>query len=365
MTGSPDTLGRASAPLPLAGRENALSGDSAVSSTAVTRRAALILGALAPLPLCAEARENLLLVLPPEGATPHDPGPGAFDRPERLAAVRRALARSEFAMAARAEAPKASLEALLTVHDSAYVVRLNAAAPRDGVVRPGPDIIMSPGTLDAALHAAGGAVLAAEAVMQGRAKCAFVATRPPGHHALPSEAMGFGFFNNAAIAARHALALGAERVAILDFDAHHGNGVQKIFWSEKRALYASTHQMPLFPGTGEASEQGEHGNIVNAPLARGDGGEIFAEAWRERIFPALAAFGPDLLVLCAGFDGHKHDPLAGLRLEAEDFRALTLRLRDFAERRCGGRIVSLLEGGYRPQDLEASVAAHVEALMGA
>jgi acetoin utilization deacetylase AcuC-like enzyme len=329
----------------------------------LTRRAALILGALAPLPLHAETRDNLLLILPPEGAAAHDPGPGAYDRPERFTAVRRALARPEFATAARVDAPKASLEALLVVHDQAFIKRLEASSPREGFARLSPDVVMSAGTLDAALHAAGGAVLATEAVMHGRAKNAFVATRPPGHHALADEAMGFCFFNNAAIAARHALGLGAERVAILDFDAHHGNGVQKIFWSEKRVLYASTHQMPLFPGTGAVSEQGEHGNIVNAPLVKGDGGEAFANAWRERIFPALEAFSPDLMILCAGFDGHKHDPLAGLRLEAEDFRALTLRLRDFAEKRCGGRIVSLLEGGYRPEDLEASVAAHTGALM--
>ena len=328
----------------------------------LTRRAALILGALAPLPLRAETREKLLLVLPPEDVAPHDPGPGAYDRPERLAAVRRALARSEFVTAARAETPKASLHALLAVHDSTYIERLRAASPSESVMRLGPDVVMSRGTFDAALHAAGGAVLAADAVMQGRARSAFVATRPPGHHALPDEAMGFCFFNNAAIAARHALALDAERVAILDFDAHHGNGVQRIFWSEKRVLYASTHQMPLFPGTGAISEQGEHGNIVNAPLAKGDGGEVFAAAWRERIFPALEAFAPDLLILCAGFDGHRHDSLAGLRLEGQDFRALTLRLRDFAEKRCNGRIVSLLEGGYRPEDLEACVPAHVGAL---
>jgi acetoin utilization deacetylase AcuC-like enzyme len=329
----------------------------------LTRRAALILGALAPLPLCAETRDSLLLVLPSEGATPHDPGPGAYDQPERLAAVRRALAQSNFVSATRVEAPKASLEALLAVHGPAFIERLRAASPRDSVVRLGPDVIMSPGTLDAALHAAGGAVLATEAVMQGHAKSAFVATRPPGHHAVPDEAMGFCFFNNAAIAARHALASGAKRVAILDFDAHHGNGVQRIFWSEKRVLYASTHQMPLFPGTGAVSDEGEHGNIVNAPLVKGDGGEAFASAWRERIFPALEAFSPDILILCAGFDGHRHDPLAGLRLEAEDFRSLTLRLREFAARRCEGRIVSLLEGGYRLEDLEVSVAAHVGALV--
>jgi acetoin utilization deacetylase AcuC-like enzyme len=328
----------------------------------LTRRAALILGALAPLPLHAETRDKLLLILPPESEASHDPGPGAYDRPERLAAVRRALARSAFASAARIEAPKASLEALLAVHDSAYVERLRAASPREGFSRLGPDVVMNPATLDAALIAAGGAVLATDAVLQGRVRSAFVATRPPGHHALPDEAMGFCFFNNAAIAARHALASGAERVAILDFDAHHGNGVQKIFWTEKRALYASTHQMPLFPGTGAISEQGEHGNIVNAPLSKGDGGEVFAAAWRERIFPALETFAPDLLILCAGFDGHRHDPLAGLRLEPEDFRALTLRLRDFAEKRCNGRIVSLLEGGYSPEDLEQSVAAHTGAL---
>ena len=330
----------------------------------LTRRAALILGALAPMPMRAATRDDLLLVLPPESEAQHDPGPGAYDRPERVAAVRRALARSEFAAAARIEAPKASLEALLGVHDCAYVDRLSAASPREGVLRLGPDVLLSPGTLDAALFATGGAVLAADAVMRGHAECAFVATRPPGHHALPDEAMGFCFFNNAAIAARHALACGAERVAILDFDAHHGNGVQKIFWSEKHVLYASTHQMPLFPGTGGVFERGEWENIVNAPLSKGDGGEVFASAWRERIFPELESFGPDILILCAGFDGHKHDPLAGLRLERQDFRALTLRLRDFAERRCSGRIVSLLEGGYRPEDLEASVAAHVGALRG-
>ncbi|MFY9656678.1 MAG: histone deacetylase family protein [Methylocystis sp.] len=328
----------------------------------LTRRAALILGALAPLPLRAEMREKLLLVLPPESTTQHDPGPGAYDRPERLAAVHRALARSEFANLPRLEAPNASLDALLAVHDSAYVERLRAASPRESLSRLGPDVVMSPGTLDAALCAAGAAVLATDAVLQGRARAAFVATRPPGHHALPNEAMGFCFFNNAAVAARHALALGAERLAILDFDAHHGNGVQKIFWSERRVLYASTHQMPLFPGTGAVLEQGEHRNIVNAPLSKGDGGEVFAAAWRERIFPALEAFGPDLLLLCAGFDGHRRDPLAGLRLEEQDFRALTLRLRNFAEQSCNGRIVSLLEGGYRPEDLEQSVAAHVGAL---
>ena len=330
---------------------------------ALTRRAALLLGALAPLPLRAQARLGMLFVLPPEDAPPHDPGPGAHDRPERMAAVRAALTRPEFAKAARLEAPLAEQAALLRVHAAEHFARLRAASPDAGLARLSPDVIMSPGSFDAALHAAGGAVLAVEAVMRGRAQNAFVATRPPGHHALPNEAMGFCFFNNAAIAARQALdARGAARVAILDFDAHHGNGVQRIFWDEKRVFYGSTHQMPLYPGTGEIGERGAFGNVVNAPLAKGDGGDAFIAAWRERILPAVENFGPDLLILCAGFDAHKHDPLAGLRLEPPDFRELTLRLMDLAARRCNGRIVSLLEGGYRPEDLAASVAAHVGAL---
>jgi len=323
---------------------------------------ALVAAQSLPLGLGKAATAGTLLVLP-AGAV-HDPGPGQPDTPERLKAVLRALSAPPFDALARAATQPATTAQILSIHEAALLERLQRAAPSQGFARLSPDLVMNPGTLDAALHAAGGAVLATDAVMQGRARNAFVATRPPGHHALPHEAMGFCFFNNAAIAARRALACGAERVAILDFDAHHGNGVQKIFWSEKRVLYASTHQMPLFPGTGAASELGEHGNIVNAPLAKGDGGEAFAPAWRERIFPALEVFRPDIMILCAGFDGHGHDPLAGLRLEAEDFRALTLRLKDFAERHCSGHIVSLLEGGYRPEDLEASVAAHVAALVG-
>jgi acetoin utilization deacetylase AcuC-like enzyme len=298
----------------------------------------------------------------PAGAV-HDPGPGQADTPQRLTAVLRRLSAPPFDALLRAAPPRATPEQIFSVHAPALLEQLQRAAPQRGFARLSPDLVMSPGTLDAALDAAGGAILAVEQVMQGRAKNAFVATRPPGHYALPNEAMGFCFFNNAAIAARHALDLcGAERVAILDFDAHHGNSVQKIFWSEKRVLYCSTHQMPLFPGTGAIEERGEWDNVVNAPLSKGDGGEAFASAWRERIWPRLEAFGPDLLILCAGFDGHKHDPLAGLRLEREDFRALTLRVMEFAARRCNGRVISLLEGGYRPEALAECVAAHVAAL---
>lgn len=327
-----------------------------------TRRDLLTLGALAPI-ACAAAAPKTLLVLPPLGAPPHDPGPGGFDRPERAAVVAAALEALRFAPAARIEAPEAPLSALLRAHDAAYIARLEALAPREGVVRPSQDVVIGPGTLPAARKAAGGAVAAVEAVMRGEAKNAFVATRPPGHHASPNAAMGFCFFNNCAIAARHAISRGAERVAIVDFDAHHGNGLQQIFWDDANVLYCSTHQMPLFPGTGAASECGAHDTIVNAPLAKGDGGAAFRAAYRARILPRLEDFAPDVILLCAGFDAHKHDPLAGLRLEASDFAELTLRVMEIAARRCGSRIVSLLEGGYRLEDLGRCVSAHVGALM--
>ena len=190
---------------------------------------------------------------------------------------------------------------------------------------------MSPGAFEAAARAAGGAVLAVDAVMRGAAKNAFVATRPPGHHALPGAPMGFCFFNNAAVAARHAMAAhGAERVAIVDFDVHHGNGAQQIFWDEKNVLYCSTHQMPLYPGTGAVSERGAFDNIVNAPLAKGDGGEVFRTAFGERILPRLNAFGPDIIIVCAGFDARLHDPLGGLRLVESDFAEATLRIMEIA-----------------------------------
>jgi acetoin utilization deacetylase AcuC-like enzyme len=295
----------------------------------------------------------------------HEVGPGRPDQPERLRAILAALEAPRFSGLRRLEAPAASRETILRVHAPALLERLERAAPASGLATLGPDMVMSPGSLEAALRAAGGAVAGVDAVMIGGARNAFVAMRPPGHHATLETAMGFCFFNSAAIAARHAMAVhGAERVAIVDFDVHHGNGLQQIFWSERNVLYCSTHQMPLYPGTGARSERGEHDNIVNAPLAKGDGGARFAEAWRE-ILPRVDAFAPDLLLICAGFDGHLHDPLGGLRLAARDFAELTLRLMEIAARRSGGRIVSLLEGGYRPEDLAACVAAHVGALSGA
>jgi acetoin utilization deacetylase AcuC-like enzyme len=329
----------------------------------ITRRGVLAGAASLAVADARGASRKTLFVSHP-AALDHDPGPGFPDAPQRLRALFAALEAPAFAALARIAAPQASGEALLRVHAPAHLARLEQSAPREGRARLGPDVVMSAGTLDAALRAAGGAVAAVDAVMRGEAQNAFVATRPPGHHARAEGAMGFCFVNNAAVAARHAQAAhGAERVAIVDFDVHHGNGLQEIFWSDKTVLYCSTHQMPLYPGTGSASETGAHDNIVNAPLRKGDDGGAFREALETRILPRLDAFAPDLILLCAGFDAHLHDPLGGLRFVEADFRDATLRIMDIAARRCGGRIVSVLEGGYNPLDLASSVSAHVGALM--
>jgi len=331
----------------------------------ITRRAALT-GAASLVAFHSHAATPATLFVSHPAALDHDPGPGWPDSPERLRAILSALEAPRFATLSRAEAPPVAREALLRVHAAAHLARIEQAAPNEGRNHLGADVIMSAGTLEAALRAAGGAVVAVDAVMRGEARNAFVAARPPGHHAREDGAMGFCFFNNAAVAARHAIAAhGAGRVAIVDFDVHHGNGVQEIFWDEKNVLYCSTHQAPHYPGTGSVTETGAHDNIVNAPLRRGDGGAEFREALQTRIFPRLDAFAPDLVILCAGFDAHLHDPLGGLRLVEPDYRDVTLRLMEIAARRCNGRIVSLLEGGYRPSDLASCVAAHIEALTGA
>ncbi|QGM95099.1 histone deacetylase family protein [Methylocystis rosea] len=330
---------------------------------AFTRREA-IAGAGACLAFGARAETaSTLLVTHPAGLA-HDMGPANVERPERLRAILRGLDDARFVGLMRAEAPLAAQEALLRAHSFEHLARLAKSAPSEGYARIGPDVAMNGATREAALRAAGGALAAVDAVMRGDAKNAFVAMRPPGHHATRDLPMGFCFFNNAAVAALHArTAHGAPRVAIVDFDVHHGNGVQEIFWSDRNVLYASTHQMPLYPGTGAVSETGAHDTIVNAPLAKGDGGAQFREALGSRILPHVDAFSPDLVILCAGFDAYLHDPLGGLRFVAEDFRDVTLRVMEIAARRCQGRIVSLLEGGYRPEDLARSAAAHVGALM--
>ena len=282
-----------------------------------------------------------------------------------MRAVDQALESEIFQMLARDQAPRAPIEALTRVHPADYVAAIEQASPRQGLVRVDQDTSMSPGTWEAALRSAGGAVFAVDEVLGGKVVNAFVATRPPGHHAEVSTPMGFCFFNNAAVAARHAQsAHGAERVAIVDFDVHHGNGTQDIFWNDKSVLYASTHEMPAYPGTGALDERGEYDQIVNAPLRAGDGSETFREAFEVAILPRVEAFSPDLLIISAGFDAHFRDPLGNLKLREEDFAWATRKLMAIAQRRCNSRVVSLLEGGYDLEGLARSVAAHVGALMG-
>ena len=294
----------------------------------------------------------------------HDMGEGHPERPARLRAVDQALDSEKFQMLARDSAPRASKEALSRVHPAAYVDAIKQASPTQGRVRVDQDTSMSPGTWEAAVRAAGGAVFAVDEVLAKRAVNAFVATRPPGHHAETSTPMGFCFFNNAAVAARHAQAVhGLERVAIVDFDVHHGNGSQEIFWSDASVMYCSTHQMPLYPGTGAVGERGKHNTIVNAPLRAGDGGERFREAFEQVLLPRLRDFQPDLIVISAGFDAHMRDPLANLNLLEPDFAWVTRAIMTVAELSAQGRVVSVLEGGYDLEALAQSAAAHVTALM--
>jgi len=295
----------------------------------------------------------------------HDMGEHHPERPQRLQAIGAALAAEEFKELVRIEAPEADDAAIERAHPRDYVQAIRHAAPKVGRVRLDADTVMSPGTLGAALRAAGGAIRAVDEVMSGRAVNAFVAARPPGHHAERATPMGFCFFNNVAIAARHAQkAHGVERVAIMDFDVHHGNGTQDIFWSDPTVLYCSTHEMPLYPGTGEESERGEFDQIVNAPLRAGDDGAVFREALSEVVLPRIRAFRPDIVLISAGFDAHWRDPLANLKLKAEDYAWATAKLIEAAEESAMGRIVSVLEGGYDLVALAESSTAHVRTLMG-
>ena len=290
---------------------------------------------------------------------------GHPERPERIRVVEAMLAEPRFGGLVRRRARMTDVDTILLCHPLSHLEAMRHASPSEGMSRIDADTILSPKTLEAALIAVGGACDAVDAVLAGEVRNAFCAMRPPGHHAEPEQAMGFCFFNQAAIAARHAQTKhGLERVAIVDFDVHHGNGTQAIFWDDPSVLYASTHQMPLYPGTGAASETGAD-NIVNAPLPEGAGGEAFRAAVEARILPAIDRFQPELLILSAGFDAHERDPLAGLKLVEADFAWITETLVERAERSFGGRIVSVMEGGYDLKALSNSVAVHVEALMAA
>lgn len=299
----------------------------------------------------------------------HDTGPGHPERPDRMRAIDKVLAHEVFQPLQRAEAPlREDVEQWIALaHPQAYIEAIKRArpGPDEEPVRLDPDTVLSAGSWEAALRAVGAGLLAVDEVIGGKVQNAFCQVRPCGHHAEAARAMGFCIFNNIAVAALYARRKhNAERVAVVDFDVHHGNGTQDIFWQDPDLFFASTHQMPLYPGTGAANETGV-GNIFNAPLRPGDGGERFREAFETRVLPGLMGFRPDLILISAGFDAHEADPLANLRLVEADFAWATEQLADIANKQAGGRLVSMLEGGYDLAALARSTAVHVKSLMDA
>ena len=294
----------------------------------------------------------------------HDPGPDHPESPARLRAVLDALNDPGFAALDRLEAPRATREQLARVHRADLIDRIFDNVPQHGWYRLDADTVMSPASVEAALHAAGAVCAAVDDAIAGRHQRSFCAVRPPGHHATPTAAMGFCLFNSVAVGAAQALAVGGlVRVAIVDFDVHHGNGTQDIFCNDPRVLYASSHQSPLYPGTGARSEGGS-GNIVNVPLPPGAGSCEFRDAYERIVLPALDSFAPELVMISAGFDAHRLDPLANLNLDADDYVWITERLVELAQRHAQGHVVSSLEGGYNLNALRESVASHVAALLG-
>ncbi|MCV7028801.1 histone deacetylase family protein [Mycobacterium sherrisii] len=306
----------------------------------------------------------------------HRTAGGHPERPDRYRVVEAALRQPQFDTLVRERAEIADLATTRYVHSNRYVDELEAARPAEGaegtggaggaggyVYLDGGDTMMEPSTWEVVLRGVGGTLQAIDSVLTGRVQNAFVACRPPGHHAETERAMGFCLFNNISIGARHAQREhGVQRVAIVDFDVHHGNGTQQIFYSDADVLYASTHQMPLFPGTGAVGETGV-GNIFNSPLRPGDGGAQLRAAFQQRILPALEGFAPELILVSAGFDAHERDPLGSLTMTADDFGWVTRELLNAAEKHCDGRLVAILEGGYDLRGLADSVVAHVGELM--
>ena len=301
----------------------------------------------------------------------HDTGYGHPERPDRMRAIDKVLGHELFQGLKREHAPLRDdvEEAILLAHPRSYLENIRRSRPTEegDSVRLDPDTVMSPGSWEAALRAVGAGLEAVDRVMDKASgtRNAFCQVRPCGHHAEANRAMGFCLFSNIAIAGLYARAKhGCERIAVVDFDVHHGNGTQDIFETDKDLFFGSTHQMPLYPGTGALSETGV-GNVWNAPLRSGDGGSAFREAMESRIIPALRSFSPDIILISAGFDAHRDDPLASLELVESDFLWVTERLIEVAEKQCDGRVVSMLEGGYDLNALARSVGVHVKALMNA
>ncbi|HCD83399.1 MAG TPA: acetoin utilization protein [Agrobacterium sp.] len=291
---------------------------------------------------------------------------GHPERPDRLRSLNIALEHPNFERLVRKQAPQANEDAVLLAHPEEHLLSVMRQIPEeDGEInRVEADTYVSPKSLQAALTGIGAAMAAVDDVFTGAADNVFVAARPPGHHAETAKAMGFCLFNNAAIAARHAQKVhGAERVAIIDWDVHHGNGTQDIFWNDTSVLFCSTHQMPLYPWSGDKNETGVKNNVVNAPLSPNTGSEYFREAFKSRVLPAIADFSPDLIIISAGFDAHHRDPLAQINLVGEDFDWATGRLLEMADKYASNRVVSLLEGGYDLEGLAESAAMHILRMM--
>jgi acetoin utilization deacetylase AcuC-like enzyme len=294
----------------------------------------------------------------------HETPRGHPERPDRIRAVMRALEDDGFADLLREDAPIGDVARALTCHPRSYVERIQSAVPSEGLAQIDGDTVLSPGSWIAVQRALGAALRAVDAVGKGQVANAFCAVRPPGHHAEHATAMGFCLLNTVAIAARHAqMTLGLERVAIVDWDVHHGNGTQDIFWDDASVLFASTHEMPLYPGSGAPQEQGEHHQIVNVPMKAGDDGDAFRAVFAQGVLPRLREFRPQMIFISAGFDAHWRDPLANINLQEQDYAWATREVMEIAAAHAGGRIVSLLEGGYDLQGLAGSTAAHVRELM--